>query len=286
MKGGVQARNARIEKQLIKDALEEVTAMNAELTSALAAQQNMQQKRESDLLVRLANVEAANEAFLEEKNKMIQKVTQEVEEQRARADHLDQESKLLLEELALKKKQTEHLTYKYQKMVKAMSGLQQVIYEATDETTPRQSDQAPDSFGGQVGIKSRAAMRESAEICLSTFSDLSKALGETRFDQEAGNLTKSKQIIDPPSALKALPQASMQRVRERSDSKPPKPSTHDLVSAALNGRVSDSLIYEANAVFNKGRNDEPFRYKQGSAQAAISEAISASMCDLSDNKDQ
>ena len=151
-------------------------------------------------------------------------------------------------------------------MASAMSALQHVICETTLD--PQLPLDEPDATK-VPRLKSRAAMRESAELCLSTFSDLSKALGQAGVDK--------KDLVDPspPTALKALPQASIQRVRSRSDAKPPKPSTHDLVAAALQGHVTDSLASEANALFNR---DAPAPiFKQGSAQAAVAGAI----CDLS-----
>jgi hypothetical protein len=201
-----------------------------------------------------------------EKEKLIHSLTLDREEEADRAAKAEKENRVLKGELESKRRQMEHLGRKYEKMCAAMTALQRVVSETTMEPLSETAEplDTSDIFTAPK-VVSRAAMRESAELCLSTFKDLSKAISN------AGIKTVDlKDDLTPPSAIKSLPQPSIERVKSRA-----KPSTHDLVAAALQGHVSDSLAYQANAVFNRQAKAETTTFKAGSAVAAVAGAMAS-----------
>lgn len=258
-----------IESDLIRTALKEATARNEALEQELSCSQ----KREVQLRARILSIEDANDAFLEGKNKIINSLTSDREEEAERAVRAEGEARRIQAELDTKKKQLDSLAKKYDKMCLAMSALQRVVSETVEDNGPtplplpladslESNDFAPAPSYGKT--KSRVAMRESAELCLTTFKDLSQALYDAGI--KASVNTKADGPPLPSTKHKSLPQPSMQRIKSRA-----KPSTHDLVAAALQGHVSESLAFEANAVFSRQEDAAP-AFKLGSAQAAVAQA--------------
>ena len=261
-----------IESDLIRSALKEVTARNEVLEHQLSCSVKREAEQKDLQKARIRSIEEANEAFLEEKNKQIQSLTRDGEEEADRAARAEKENRHLLGELESKKKQMSMLARRYEKMAAAMSALQRVVCESMPVP---ESPLETNDIELAPKVKHRSAIRESTELCLTTFKDLSKALDDAGIKVASGLDNPKAEPFPFPAVIEhTIPQPSMQRVKSRD-----KPSTHDLVAAALQGHVSDSLAYEANALFSS-RQDVPrfppsqSPYKIGSAQAAVAGAIS------------